>query len=169
MKQYILVIIFALLICSCSKKADDVNQAESKPIAIEETATQEVVQIQTQPSEEPTTPAIEIKPQPQPQQQNTKAKTLQQMIEGLPNNINLFGVWQMMPQAYTALYQQNGIYYMQDIYMDRCTYGDKERMVKLSSCRFRFADDTGEVFEIANGVMNGYSFGDLACQWTQVM
>lgn len=167
MKQYILVIIFALLICSCSKKADDVNQAESKPIAIEETATQEVVQIQTQPSEEPTTPAIEIKPQPQ--QQNTKAKTLQQMIEGLPNNINLFGVWQMMPQAYTALYQQNGIYYMQDIYMDRCTYGDKERMVKLSSCRFRFADDTGEVFEIANGVMNGYSFGDLACQWTQVM
>ena len=58
---------------------------------------------------------------------------------------------------------------MQDIYMDRCTYGDKEQMIKLSSRRFRFADDTGEVFEIAGGVMNGYSFGDLACQWVQVM
>lgn len=162
-----MLIIFALLICSCSKKADDVKHAESKPIAFVETATQDVVQIQTQPSEDPITPAIEI--EPQPQQQNTRAKTLQQMIEGLPNNINLIGVWQMMPQAYTALYQQNGIYYIQDIYMNRCIYGDKERMVKLSSRRFRFADDTGEVFEIANGVMNGYSFGDLACQWTQVM
>lgn len=91
------------------------------------------------------------------------------MVEGLPNNIDLLGVWQMMPQVYTALYQQNGRYYMQDIYMSRCTYGEPERMIRISSRRFRFADDTGEVFEIADGVKNGYSYGDLACQWVQVM
>lgn len=167
MKQYIMLIVFALLICSCNNKADEANQVECNPIAIVEPTAQYAPQAQTQQSEETITPAIET--EPQPTQQVSTAKTLQQMIEGLPNNINLFGVWQMMPQAYTTLYQQNGRYYMQDIYMDRCTYGDKEQMIKLSSRRFRFADDTGEVFEIAGGVMNGYSFGDLACQWVQVM
>lgn len=139
-----------------------------KPIVIiEPTEQEEVAQIEAQPSE--VTPVQSSEIEPQPTSQNQKAKTLHQMIEGLPNNINLLGVWEMMPLAYTALYQQNGVYYMQDIYMDRCTYGDKQRMVKISSYRFRFNDDTGEVFEIANGVMNGYSYGDLACQWTQVM
>lgn len=167
MKQHFMLIYFALLICSCNNNVDKGKQPESDTIAFVESTTPENVQVQTQPSEEPITPTIEVKPQQK--QQTSEAKTFLQMVEGLPNNIDLLGVWQMMPQVYTALYQQNGRYYMQDIYMSRCTYGEQERMIRISSRRFRFADDTGEVFEIADGVMNGYSYGDLACQWVQVM
>ena len=164
-----LVVIFGVLhvISSCNSKPDNTSPSEAESIAIGENVAEEAVCMQSQSNAVTRTPTTET--ESRPAQMSPQTKTLQQMIEGLPNNINLFGVWQMMPQAYVTLYQQNGSYYMQDIYMDTYTYGNKERMIKLSSSRFRFNDDTGEEFEIANGMMNGYSFGDLACQWRQVM
>ena len=59
MKQYIMLIVFALLICSCNNKADEANQVECNPIAIVEPTAQYAPQAQTQQSEETITPAIE--------------------------------------------------------------------------------------------------------------
>jgi hypothetical protein len=97
-------------------------------------------------------------------------KTLQDMVNGLGRNINRVGVWEMIPDlAYTVIFEENGRYFMQDIYMDRCKYGDKEELKKSGGYTYRFKEDNGESFVVRGELLFGYSDDALACRWPQVL
>lgn len=97
-------------------------------------------------------------------------KTLQDMIDGLDKDVNRIGVWEMIPElAYTVIFKENGKYFMQDIYMDRCKFGDKEELKKTGTYTYRFMEDNGESFVIKGEMLFGYSNGALACKWPQVL
>ena len=76
----------------------------------------------------------------------------------------------MIPDlAYTVIFEEDGKYFMQDIYMDRCKYGDKEELKKSGEYTYRFKEDNGESFVIKGEMLFGYSNGALACKWPQVL
>ena len=110
-------------------------------------------------------------PYAEPLQKDTiQDKTLQDMVNGLGKNINRTGVWEMIPDlAYTVIFEENGRYFMQDIYMDRCKYGDKEELKKSGGYTYRFKEENGESFVVRGEMLFGYSDDALACQWPQVL
>lgn len=101
---------------------------------------------------------------------STQVKTLQDMVDSFGKNIDRIGVWEMIPDlAYTVIFKENDRYFMQDIYMDRCKYGDKDELKKTGPHTFRFKEDTGESFVIKGEMLFGYSDDALACRWPQVL
>ena len=113
----------------------------------------------------PTTPYVEPL-----KDDSANGKTLQDMIDGLDKDVNRIGVWEMIPElAYTVIFKENGKYFMQDIYMDRCKYGDKEELKKSGRYTYRFKEDNGESFVVRGEMLFGYSNGALACKWPQVL
>jgi hypothetical protein len=104
------------------------------------------------------------------QKDSIQSKTLQDMVNGIGRNINRVGVWEMIPDlAYTVIFEEDGKYFMQDIYMDRCKYGDKEELKKSGNYTYRFMEENGESFVIKGEMMFGYSDDALACRWPQVL
>lgn len=110
-------------------------------------------------------------PYAEPLQTDTvQGKTLLDMVNGLGKDIKRVGVWEMIPDlAYTVIFEENGRYFMQDIYMDRCKYGDKEEMKKSGGYTYRFLEETGESFVVRGEMLFGYSDDALACRWPQVL
>lgn len=104
------------------------------------------------------------------QKDSIQSKTLQDMVNGIGRNINRVGVWEMIPElAYTVIFEEDGKYFMQDIYMDRCKYGDKEELKKSGNYTYRFMEENGESFIIKGEMLFGYSDDALACRWPQVL
>jgi hypothetical protein len=104
------------------------------------------------------------------QKDSIQSKTLQDMVSGIGRNINRVGVWEMIPDlAYTVIFEEDGKYFMQDIYMDRCKYGDKEELKKSGNYTYRFMEENGESFVIKGEMLFGYSDDALACRWPQVL
>lgn len=104
------------------------------------------------------------------QKDSIQSKTLQDMVNGIGRNINRVGVWEMIPDlAYTVIFEEDGKYFMQDIYMDRCKYGDKEELKKSGNYTYRFMEENGESFIIKGEMLFGYSDDALACRWPQVL
>lgn len=114
---------------------------------------------------------VPITPYVEPLRENSAhGKTLQDMIDGLDKDVNRIGVWEMIPKlAYTVIFKENGKYFMQDIYMDRCKFGDKEELKKTGTYTYRFMEENGESFVIKGEMLFGYSNGALACKWPQVL
>lgn len=104
------------------------------------------------------------------QKDSIQSKTLQDMVNGIGRNINRVGVWEMIPDlAYTVIFEEDGKYFMQDIYMDRCKYGDKEELKKSGNYTYRFMEENGESFVIKGEMLFGYSDDALACRWPQLL
>ena len=113
----------------------------------------------------PTTPYVEPL-----KDDSANGKTLQDMVNGLGKDINRVGVWVMIPDlAYTVIFEEDGKYFMQDIYMDRCKYGDKEELKKSGEYTYRFKEENGESFVVRGELLFGYSDDALACRWPQVL